>query len=92
MPSMEYQRDGSCIATNDFGDVLFVPFGPQAEMDAAIQVHVGPQATPVLSDQDQLVALAKLLVSKNVVTAKDVKDATAIDVAAVAVPDDLITG
>lgn len=85
MPSMEYQRDGSCIVTNDAGEVLVIPAGSQAEQDAAIQAHVGPQEPPPFSLEEKVAKMAALLVEKNVVTKKDMQDATKIDTAAVAI-------
>lgn len=37
MPSLEYQRDGSCIVTADDGEQTTIPYADQATMDKAIQ-------------------------------------------------------
>lgn len=90
MASLEYQRDGSIIVTNDSGKAIGVAAGPQGDQDAAVQQYLGPPQPDEITTDDKLAALAKLLVDKQIVTAKDVKDASAIDVAAVAaaaVPD-----
>lgn len=84
MPSMEYQRDGSCIVTNDAGEVIIVPPGKQSVMDAAVQAHIGDPEPAPPTLEEQVKAMAALLVQKGVATDVEMKESTKIDTVAVA--------
>lgn len=73
MASLEYQRDGSIIATNDSGVVLLIPAGPKAVQGAAFLAHFGPEKDVAPKD-DPAVILAKMLEQKGILTAKEVGD------------------
>lgn len=92
MSMIQYQRNGSVIVTNEIGDVIVVPKGTQTEQDAAISIHIGPQAPPDLTLDEKVDKLAALLVKKNIATDAEMKDATAIDTAAIVIAVDIKSG
>lgn len=86
MPSLLYQLDGSIVATNDAGETLKISAGPSADQEAAFLAHFGPrdiQPDPP-TPEDQLKAIAALLVKKGIATDAEIKAATAIDTATIA--------
>lgn len=85
MPSLAYQKDGSCVITRDDGAVMTIPAVDQSKMDALISDFIGPQPMPEITDQ--LTGLISLLVQKGVIQNTDVVAATGIDMSVFAPVD-----